>query len=279
MQSRVLSRGLGIAAALVILLAAAVTLLPLTALQTDLLDLARHTIAVVVGQGSVLIDWAPLLLKLLCFGVLGLLVWGTLFVKHAPRTKTLLAGLAVTALTAAGLELIQMFLPFRQASLTDCLWCIAAGCATSLCLFLGQWAADKFPKLVNREMILYVVFGGITTVVNILSFQVCINWLAIPTLIANGVAWVLSVLVAYTTNKIFVFESRTATVTAFLREIGLFFGARLLSFGVDELGIWLLVDVLHVHSGLSKIATNIIVLILNYLFSKWFIFANKEKTK
>lgn len=277
MKSRCLSRGLGIAAGLAILSAVALTLLPAAAWQTTLLNTTRQSIAVIIGADSALIGRAPLLLKLLFFAVLALLVWGTLFAGHASPGRTLCAGIAVALLTAAVLEELQALLPGRQYALSDGVWCAATGCLTALFLFLCQWAGERFPRLVNRETVLYVAFGGITTAVNILSFQICVNQLGIPTLVANGIAWVLSVLVAYTTNKLFVFESRTATLIAFLREIGLFFGARLLSFGVDELGIWLLVDVAHFHSGLSKIATNVIVLILNYLFSKWFIFADKKE--
>ena len=88
----------------------------------------------------------------------------------------------------------------------------------------------------------------------------------------------LSVLVAYITNKLFVFQSHVRGFLALAKEVGLFFGARLLSFGVDELGIWLMVDVAHISGLVSKIAMNVIVLILNYIFSKWFIFANKKSS-
>lgn len=261
---------------ILIVAAIAAALMPGVGWQTDLLALTRHLIVVVVGEASGLIAYASLLLKLLYFGTLALLVWGVCFAKSFSRNATLLIGVASTVGMASLLEILQAILPYREGLATDGLWCMAFGGLAAVGLWICQWAADRFPKLINRETILYIVFGVVTTIVNILSFQICINWAGMEALVANTVAWVLSVLVAYTTNKIFVFESRTIGLIPFLREIGLFFAARLLSFGFDELGIWLMVDVAHIHSGLSKVATNIVVLILNYLFSKWFIFTKKE---
>ena len=170
-------------------------------------------------------------------------------------------GTAVAALTPLLLKLLFFM------TLALILW--------TLLLIKGT---DRRSALGNRETVLYVVFGVITTIVNILSFQVAANWLGAPALIANAIAWVLSVLVAYITNKLFVFQSHVRGFLALAKEVGLFFGARLLSFGVDELGIWLMVDVAHISGLVSKIAMNVIVLILNYIFSKWFIFANKKSS-
>lgn len=248
------------------------------AFEKSLLDMARSAVAVVIGDGSSLIAWAPLLLKLLFFMTLALLVWSVLLLKGTNRRSALVGGLATVILVAVALEVLQFILPHRQPSLYDFWWEAGSGCFVSLFLFTGQWAWDRFPALVNRETVLYVIFGAITTIVNIVSFQFCFNLLHIPTLVANGIAWVLSVLVAYVTNKVFVFQSHNERFRQFLREIALFFGARLLSFGVDELGMWLMVDIAHINGGLSKVAMNVIVLILNYIFSKWFIFSSKADT-
>ncbi|MGI6264478.1 MAG: GtrA family protein [Acutalibacteraceae bacterium] len=256
--------------------AVALTLQTNAALQAALLSVARRAIAAVIG-GDGLAKWTPLLLKLAFFAAMATLVWGGGFLRGADRRRTLLDGVVTAGVMAVGLEALQAVLSHRQASPADALWCAGTGCLTAGVLFAGQWAAVKFPKLVNRQTVLYVVFGVLTTLVNIVSFQLFYNLLHIPALITNAIAWVLSVLVAYITNKRYVFESRTGTAAAFWREIGMFFGARLLSFGVDEAGIWLLIDVVGLHSGLSKILMNVVVLILNYIFSKWFIFKkNKE---
>lgn len=244
--------------------------------QTGLLTLARSTIDIIIGKGTALEAFAPQLLKLAFFIILALLIWSILLLKGTDRRSALVGGMVSVIILSVALEVLQFILPYRQPSIADFLWCLGGGCLTSFFLFLCQWAWDKCPALVNRETVLYVVFGAITTLVNILTFQVCFNLLHIETLIANAVAWVLSVLVAYITNKLFVFQSRTTRLGAFAKELGLFFGARLLSFAVDELGIWLMVDVAHLNGLISKIAMNVIVLILNYIFSKWFIFSGKK---
>lgn len=246
--------------------------------QQDLLTIARQTVSVIIGEGSFLVEWAPLLLKMLFFMTLALLIWSILLIKGTNRRSTLVGGLSSVVILAVALEVLQFILPYRQPSISDFLWCAGSGCFVSIFLFLGQWAWDHWPSLVNRETVLYVVFGAITTVVNIVSFQFCFNLLGIPTLIANGVAWILSVLVAYVTNKLFVFQSHNERMSQFFKEVLKFFAARLLSFGIDELGMWLMVDIAHINGGLSKVAMNVVVLILNYIFSKWFIFSSKPGT-
>ncbi len=248
------------------------------AFQNRLIAGAAKVVEIVVGKGTAVAALTPLLLKLLFFMTLALILWTLLLIKGTDRRSALVGGVAGVVITAVVLEALQFALPLRFPSIADCLWCIGFGVLVSFGLFLCQWAWDKFPALVNRETVLYVVFGVITTIVNILSFQVAANWLGAPALIANAIAWVLSVLVAYITNKLFVFQSHVRGFLALAKEVGLFFGARLLSFGVDELGIWLMVDVAHISGLVSKIAMNVIVLILNYIFSKWFIFANKKSS-
>lgn len=136
-----------------------------------------------------------------------------------------------------------------------------------------------FARLVNRETVSYLIFGIITTVINIVAGIVSYNTLivtamapAVVNIVSTSFAWVVAVLFAYVVNKRYVFHSKTDTARAAWREFGLFIGARLLSFGAELIGMLLLVDVFDVLYGISKILMNIVVLILNYLFSKWFIF-------
>ena len=127
-----------------------------------------------------------------------------------------------------------------------------------------------------REMILYLVFGGLTTLVNIFSYFVLTDLGNIQYLVSTALAWVLSVLFAYFTNRVWVFQSTASGAKAILVEMGSFFGCRLLS-GVIDLGImFLCVSVLGMPDKLIKILANIVVIILNYLFSKLFIFKNKK---
>jgi putative flippase GtrA len=76
-----------------------------------------------------------------------------------------------------------------------------------------------------------------------------------------------------------VFRSRTGSAYQVLREFSLFVGARLFSFGVDQLFMWVLVDILRLNGGFSKAGVNVVVLLMNYFFSKMVIFKKPDKDK
>ncbi|MBQ6443088.1 MAG: GtrA family protein [Methanosphaera sp.] len=121
----------------------------------------------------------------------------------------------------------------------------------------------------KKELILYVVFGVLTTVVNIIAYVVFAKFLNVDYIISNIIAWFLSVLFAYITNRIWVFESKSDNI---LREISLFFGGRLFSGVVDTSLLYLMVDILLVGDFVSKVVTQIIVVVLNYVISKLVVF-------
>lgn len=135
---------------------------------------------------------------------------------------------------------------------------------------------ERLKKLWNfltaPEMVLYIVFGVLTTAVNILSFGLLRDVLHWELLTANTLAWVLSVAFAFVTNKLFVFRSKSFAAKTLWRELASFTGARLLSLGVDTAGMWLLVSLLSWNDWLAKVIMNVIVIVLNYVFSKLFIF-------
>lgn len=121
----------------------------------------------------------------------------------------------------------------------------------------------------KKELILYVVFGVLTTVVNILAYVVFAKFLNVDYIISNIIAWFLSVLFAYITNRIWVFESKSSNI---LKEISLFFGGRLFSGVVDTSLLYLMVDILLIGDFVSKVVTQVIVVILNYVISKLVVF-------
>lgn len=122
-----------------------------------------------------------------------------------------------------------------------------------------------------REGLLYLFFGGCTTLVNIISFAVlrCFN---IGKYFSNGLAWIISVLFAFITNKLFVFESKSKNISTLLKECFSFFGFRLLSLGFDMGFMYLMTDILSINELIAKIVSNVFVVIINYVFSKLFIF-------
>ncbi|WP_407423686.1 GtrA family protein [Methanobrevibacter sp.] len=121
----------------------------------------------------------------------------------------------------------------------------------------------------DRELFLYVVFGAFTFFVNIITYFIFENLLGINYLISNILAWFFSVLFAYVTNRIWVFESKS---TEILKEMSLFFGGRIFSGAVDTALMYLFIDVLVIGDLISKIVVQVIVIVLNYIFSKLIVF-------
>lgn len=153
-----------------------------------------------------------------------------------------------------------------------------------------------FKKLVNRETVTYLVFGVLTTVVNFGVFKLFDLFFTATTdfdltLVTNIIAWVAAVVFAFVTNKLFVFESKSWRAEVLKKEVPSFVSARLISLGIEELGLlifitWLGFDsfVLEIFPGfalggkmLVKIGLAVIVVVLNYIFSKFIIFGKKEK--
>lgn len=122
-----------------------------------------------------------------------------------------------------------------------------------------------------KEVFLYLLFGGLTTLVNILSFFI-LRQFKIEIYISNALAWFISVLFAFITNKLFVFESKGKSKKENIRECLSFFGFRILSLVFDMGAMYLLLQVLSVDELISKVISNVLVIILNYIFSKLFIF-------
>ena len=122
---------------------------------------------------------------------------------------------------------------------------------------------------IKRELILYILFGVLTTLVNIIVYFFFARLLSIHYLLANVLAWFFSVLFAYITNRIWVFESKNDNI---IKECAFFFGGRLFSGAVDTGLMYLFIDILSVGDFISKIVIQVIVVILNYLLSKLVIF-------
>ena len=137
-----------------------------------------------------------------------------------------------------------------------------------------------------KELITYGIFGVATTVVNFVSFKLASILLGEELyLLSNIIAWVVSVIFAYITNKLFVFESKSWKLNVLKKEIPSFAGARVLTLGIEELGILVLINWLHLDVPLTigpvggefiiKGILAVIVVLLNYVFSKLLIFKKK----
>ena len=100
---------------------------------------------------------------------------------------------------------------------------------------------EKLKKLLNRETILYIVFGVATTVVNYIVFHLLYNvlWQQENSLTANAAAFVAAVIFAFVVNKLFVFESKSWSAATLKREVPSFLAGRIGSFGIEEAGLFL----------------------------------------
>ena len=127
-----------------------------------------------------------------------------------------------------------------------------------------------------RDMILYVFFGGCTTLVNIVVYFAATRLLSMGTGAANIAAWLLSVLFAYATNRKWVFHSEKNTLSGVLREMAGFFASRIATGALDMGVMYLSVDILHFPDVVMKIASNIIVIVLNYALSRLVVFRSKK---
>ena len=123
-----------------------------------------------------------------------------------------------------------------------------------------------------KEVILYLVFGILTTVVSISSYYICSEILNIHYLVSNIISWVLSVIFAYFTNRVWVFESKSKNISDILKEMFTFVNCRLLSGVIDMATMFVLVGAMHINDMYAKIFTQFIVVILNYVLSKLIVF-------
>jgi putative flippase GtrA len=126
-------------------------------------------------------------------------------------------------------------------------------------------------KYINRETISYLFFGVVSTIVNYIVYY-GLRFFNVHYLAANTIAWVAAVTTAYVTNKLWVFQSKSWESSVVLREIALFAGARIVSLGIETVIMVLTVELLHFDDRIMKIVAQVIVVIVNYIFSKLIIF-------
>lgn len=127
----------------------------------------------------------------------------------------------------------------------------------------------------HSEILMYLLFGGLTTAVNYLVYLPCYNLLGISAGISNIIAWVIAVVFAFVTNKPFVFKSHDWSGKVFWPELGKFVSCRVAS-GILETGIlFVTVDILTWNGNWVKLITSILVVILNYVGSKLLVFRKK----
>ena len=127
----------------------------------------------------------------------------------------------------------------------------------------------------NRSMILYLLFGFLTTAVNYIVYFPLYYWAEQTATISNICAWIAAALFAFITNKSLVFSSKSWSFRVLLKEIFAFFSCRLLTGVMETLALFVFVDYLGMNSIIWKIAISFVVVIINYIGSKLFVFRQK----
>lgn len=138
-----------------------------------------------------------------------------------------------------------------------------------------NWGWSIYHK--NEEIWNYLIVGGLTTVVSILTYFICVRTfldskVPIELQIANVISWIVAVLFAYVTNRKFVFKSKNKKV---LKEMISFTGSRVITLLLDMFCMYLIVTLLKQSDILGKIVSQIVVIIGNYIISKLFVFKNR----
>ena len=123
-----------------------------------------------------------------------------------------------------------------------------------------------------KDVFFYLVFGVLTTVVNIVTYWVCVHILGTSVMVGTILAWVLAVFFAYITNRSLVFHSSASGTDEIMKEITSFFACRIGTGVVDWVIMLVFVTILHFNDMIIKMLANIIVIVLNYILSKFVIF-------
>lgn len=127
-----------------------------------------------------------------------------------------------------------------------------------------------------KEILLYLFFGGLSFIVSISSFAIANVTLGLNEHIANLISWVLAVTFAYVTNRKWVFDSTVTNAKELIKEIVDFYGGRVLTLIIEELVLFVFITKLHFSSVVVKVIAQIVVIILNYVLSKLFVFKDKS---
>ena len=126
-------------------------------------------------------------------------------------------------------------------------------------------------KLINRywDVVSYLFFGALTTLVNFLVYFPLYNWFHVSATFSNMIAWVFAVAFAYLTNKPFVFKSYDWSKDTVIPELVKFVSCRIGSGALETVVIWITVDMLMWDGNIMKVIISVLVVILNYIGSKW----------
>ena len=124
----------------------------------------------------------------------------------------------------------------------------------------------------NWDILAYLIFGVLTTAVNYLVYLPVYNLWGLSAAVSNTIAWVAAVAFAYLTNKPFVFKSHDWSKETVIPELTKFVSCRVASGAMETLILFLSVDLMGWNGNIWKLVTSVLVVVLNYVFSKLIVF-------
>lgn len=130
-------------------------------------------------------------------------------------------------------------------------------------------------KCWNNDVLRYIFFGGCTTLVNLACYYVLRLTTSINMNIANTISIIVAILFAYFVNSRFVFQSEAQDFSQRFKEFAKFVGARLSTMVIEVGGVWFMAEVIHMNDLIAKFIIQFVILVLNYIFSKFLVFTKK----
>ncbi|KAF6576090.1 GtrA family protein [Paenibacillus polymyxa] len=127
----------------------------------------------------------------------------------------------------------------------------------------------------GKELVNYVVFGILTTIINLIIYALFTKVLGADYKLSITVAWLISIIFAFVTNKLYVFKKNNSQLTSLPKEFSLFFLIRLSSLCLDFILMIVLIQNVRMDDFLAKIIVNFIVIAVNYLASKYLVFMKR----
>ena len=136
---------------------------------------------------------------------------------------------------------------------------------------MAEFIKKVVEKLFNKETVTYIIFGVLTTIVSILVYNACIDY-GMSTAKSNTISTVIAVSFAFITNKIWVFESRDFGVKTIALEFLKFGAGRVVTFLIETGLLIFMVDMMMLNAKGCKYFTQVIIIVLNYVISKFAVF-------
>ena len=130
-----------------------------------------------------------------------------------------------------------------------------------------------------EELVMYIIVGVCTMIVSLASYYILANPLGIYYQTANIISWVLAVAFAYVTNKKFVFKSRYSGLFGTAKEMASFVSSRIASLLAEVISMYFFVQICQIDDNIVKLMNQVLVTVLNYIFSKFWVFRKSRKAQ